>query len=74
MGVDYVRGHLGIDHKHTIAFGDEDNDNEMIEYVKHGVAMDNAIDDLKSIADYTTKSNNNDGIAHFLIDYFDLKL
>lgn len=74
VGVDYVRGFLGIKHEHTIAFGDEDNDNEMIEYVKHGVAMDNAIDDLKSIADYTTKSNNKDGIAHFLIDHFNLKI
>ena len=46
----------------------------MIEYVAHGVAMDNAIDDLKSIANHVTKSNNEDGIAHFLIDFFNLNI
>ena len=74
VGVDYVRGYLGIKQENTIAFGDEDNDNEMIEYVAHGVAMDNAIDDLKSIANHVTKSNNEDGIAHFLIDFFNLNI
>ena len=74
VGVDYVRGHLGIKQENTIAFGDEDNDNEMIEYVAHGVAMDNAIDDLKSIANHVTKSNNEDGIAHFLIDFFNINI
>lgn len=74
VGVDYVRGYLGIKQENTIAFGDEDNDNEMIEFVEHGVAMANAIDDLKSIARHETKSNNEDGIAHFLIDYFNLDI
>lgn len=74
VGVDYVRGYLGIKEENTIAFGDEDNDNEMIEYVAHGVAMDNAIDDLKKIANHTTKSNNEDGIAHFLTDFFKLDI
>lgn len=74
VGVDYVRGYLGIDHKNTIAFGDEDNDTEMLEYVQHGVAMDNAIDDIKSVADYVTGSNNDDGVGKFLADYFNLKI
>lgn len=74
VGVDYVRGYLDIDPKNTIAFGDEDNDTEMIEFVQHGVAMNNAIDDIKSVADYVTGSNNDDGVGKFLADYFNLKL
>lgn len=74
VGVDYARGYLGIDHKNTIAFGDEDNDTEMLEYVAHGVAMNNAIDDIKNVADHVTDSNNDDGIGKFLADYFSLKI
>lgn len=74
VGVDYVRGYLGIDPENTIAFGDEDNDTEMLEYVQHGVAMHNAIEDIKSIADHVTASNNDDGVGRFLADYFNLKI
>lgn len=74
VGVDYARGYLGIDQKNTIAFGDEDNDTEMLEYVQHGVAMSNAIDDIKSVADHVTGSNNDDGVGKFLADYFNLKI
>lgn len=72
--MDYVCGYLDIDPKNTIAFGDEDNDTEMLEYVQHGVAMDNAIDDIKSVADHITGSNNDDGVGKFLTDYFNLKI
>lgn len=74
VGVDYVRGYLDIDPKNTIAFGDEDNDTEMLEYVQHGVAMSNAIEDIKSVADYVTGSNNDNGVGKFLADYFNLKI
>ena len=54
---------------------DEDNDVEMIEYAGLGVAMNNAIPDLKAIANDETKfTNNEDGLAEYLIDYFDLNI
>src|SRR5699024_6305005 len=75
VGVDYAREFLNIPANRTIAFGDEDNDTEMLQYVEHGVAMNNAIDDIKGIANYVTETNNNnDGIGHFLNDFFDLRL
>ena len=74
VGVDYCRGYLGIDQKYTIAFGDEDNDTEMLRYVEHGVAMGNAIDEIRTVADYMTDTNNDEGIGQFLNDFFKLNL
>lgn len=45
-----------------IAFGDGLNDLEMIEYAKIGVAMGNAVDELKAIADMVTTNVLDDGI------------
>ena len=57
---------MDIPKERIIAFGDENNDLEMIEYAGVGVAMANGIDELKSIADEVTLSNNEDGIAQVL--------
>ncbi|MCS4486792.1 Cof-type HAD-IIB family hydrolase [Staphylococcus americanisciuri] len=74
VGIDIVRKHLGIERNEIIAFGDEDNDLEMIKYAKHGVAMENAIYDLKIVANHTTLSNNDDGIGVYLNDFFQLNI
>lgn len=68
IGLDYVSRSMQIPRERIIAFGDEDNDLEMIEYAGIGVAMGNAIDELKNISNDITLSNNEDGIAQFLID------
>jgi 5-amino-6-(5-phospho-D-ribitylamino)uracil phosphatase len=73
IGLQKVASFYDIPRKNIIAFGDEDNDLEMIEYAGMGVAMENAIQPLKSLANHTTFSNQNDGIAIFLEDYFNLK-
>lgn len=57
---------LNIDPKDTIAFGDGHNDISLLKVAGIGVAMGNAHEDVVEIADATTKSNNEDGIAHFL--------
>lgn len=57
---------LGIKREETIAFGDGYNDLSMIEYCGLGVAMENAIDEVKERADYITLSNNDNGVAHCL--------
>lgn len=69
IGVDKIAYYYGIPKERIIAFGDEDNDLEMIDYAGVGVAMGNAIDELKSIANVVTKDNNQDGIGDFLADY-----
>lgn len=46
----------------------------MIKYAKHGVAMANAIPELKHVAKETTASNNEDGIGIYLNNYFQLNI
>ena len=47
----------------TICVGDSENDLSMLKTAGIGVAMGNASEDLKAIADYVTDNNNNDGLA-----------
>ena len=57
---------LGIKPEECIAFGDAENDIPMLQYAGIGVAMGNATDAVKAIADEVTLSNEEDGIAHSL--------
>ncbi len=54
----------------TIAFGDGDNDYEMIKDAGIGVAMENAVDKVKKVAKHITLSNKENGVSHFLSQYF----
>lgn len=47
----------------VICIGDSENDLSMIKYAGLGIAMGNGEDFIKSAADYTTDTNNNDGVA-----------
>jgi Cof subfamily protein (haloacid dehalogenase superfamily) len=58
--------HFGIRREEMIAVGDGFNDLSMIEYAGLGVAMANAVDEIKSKADYVTLSNEEDGVAHVI--------
>ncbi|WP_226036054.1 Cof-type HAD-IIB family hydrolase [Aquibacillus saliphilus] len=53
----------GIKREEVIAIGDSYNDQAMIEFAGLGVAMGNAPDDIKEIADVVADSNMNDGVA-----------
>lgn len=64
--LDCLVNHLGISKEEVIAFGDGYNDLSMIEYAGCGVAMGNAVDDVKAKANYITLSNDEDGIAYML--------
>ena len=52
-----------------VAFGDDKNDLEMIKKCGIGVAVENALDEVKAAARYVCKSNNNDGVARWLEKY-----
>ena len=54
---------LGIQQSEVIAMGDSYNDVAMIEFAGLGVAMGNAPDDIKALANYVTDTNMNDGVA-----------
>lgn len=60
---------MGIHSENIIAFGDGHNDCSIIEYAGIGVAMGNAVDALKEIADDVTLSCDEDGIAAGLEKY-----
>ncbi len=60
---------LNISKEETIAFGDQQLDITMIEEAGLGIAMGNAIQELKDKADFVTKSNNEAGIAYALEKY-----
>ncbi len=49
-----------------LCFGDEENDFSMFEFCDYSVAMGNAIDALKEISTYVTKTNKEDGVYLFL--------
>ncbi|UXH45748.1 Cof-type HAD-IIB family hydrolase [Rossellomorea vietnamensis] len=72
VGIERVASSLNIPQERIIAFGDEDNDLEMLDYAGTGVAMGNAIDPLKDIANAVTLSNEEDGIGRYLQKRFDL--
>ncbi|MFJ5963563.1 Cof-type HAD-IIB family hydrolase [Bacillus sp. NPDC093026] len=65
-GIKRVIERLPYDIKDTVAFGDGLNDREMIEFVGTGVAMGNAVSELKTLADFITKPVDEDGILHAL--------
>lgn len=68
-GVLAMARHLGFDPKYTMAFGDGGNDTSMIRTAGVGVAMGNAIDDLKKETDFVTTSVDEDGILNALRHY-----
>ena len=53
----------GIAPEAAIAFGDSENDIEMLRAAGVGIAMGNADDGVKAVANQVTRSNNEDGIA-----------
>ncbi|MFE0186974.1 HAD family hydrolase [Streptomyces sp. NPDC059008] len=62
-GLSLAARRLGITAKETVAFGDMPNDIPMFAWAAHGVAMANAHDELKAVADEVTASPEDDGIA-----------
>lgn len=59
----------GISIDHAIAFGDGGNDMSIIRQAGIGIAMGNAIPELKAAATYTTTDVDNDGILNALRHY-----
>lgn len=61
---------MGIKPENIVSFGDGQNDRSIIEYAGVGVAMGNAVSEIKDIADEITNTNDSDGIAKFLDNLF----
>jgi Cof subfamily protein (haloacid dehalogenase superfamily) len=70
MGI--VCQHLGLDVADAVAIGDGANDLEMIAQAGLGIAMDNADDEIKAVADRRAPHHHPDGVARALSEVFAL--
>ena len=61
---------LGVDYEDTISMGDSDNDSSVTKAAGLGLAMANAVDSLKAIADEIICSNEEHGVEYVLNHYF----
>ena len=61
---------LGLTRDDLVACGDGRNDVTMVNYAGMGVAMENACDDVKKVADFITASNDQDGVAIAIEKFF----
>ena len=66
--VNAILDYYGFSKDEAIAFGDGENDVEMLEAVGTGIAMGNAKDEVKAKADFACQSVENDGIYHYCLD------
>lgn len=64
FGIEYIKQRDSLEKEELLAFGDGENDLKMFETVGTSVAMGNANDKVKSVATYTTLSNEEDGIVY----------
>lgn len=69
IAIQKVLDYFGFTNEDAIAFGDGENDIDMLELVDLGIAMGNATENLKSVADFVTKDSHNDGIEWALTKY-----
>lgn len=69
VGVNAVIDYFGISKNDTYAFGDNDNDAEMLKTVGHGIAMGKHSALAEECAEYVTKTVVQEGIHHALLHY-----
>jgi len=63
-GVKVLATKLGIPRENIMTLGDQENDIAMLEYAGLGVAMGNALDSVKAVSQFVTKTNLEDGVAY----------
>ncbi len=72
QAVKWIVEKWGVPQKEVIAIGDNYNDAEMLEWAGTGIAMGNAPIEVRQIADYVTKTNNEEGLRLALEKFFAL--
>jgi HAD superfamily hydrolase (TIGR01484 family) len=68
-GIQWVCEREGIDPRDVMAIGDDHNDAEMIERAGLGIAMGNAVDAVKDVADVVGATNADDGVVRAIEKY-----
>lgn len=67
-GLKFLQEKYNISPDECMAFGDQMNDYEMLQSVKYGYAMDNAVDKIKEIAYDICPSNKEQGVLQIIKD------
>ncbi len=65
-GLDFLSERLGFTREGTIGFGDGENDVELLEWAGYGVAVANAHERVKEVADFVCPSVDDEGVAQVL--------
>lgn len=68
-GLEQVLNRLDIEPEQVMAFGDSDNDIEMLNYVGYSYAMENATDKVKAVAKYLAPSHLEAGVLQVIEEY-----
>ena len=66
LAIEAITNEENISIENVITFGDDYNDMEMIEKCGIGIAMENGIDEIKNIAKYICRNNDQDGVAKWI--------
>jgi Cof subfamily protein (haloacid dehalogenase superfamily) len=70
-GLDFLSQRLGFTSERTVSFGDGENDIELLEWAGFGVAVANAHERVKAVADFVCPSVDDEGVAQVLNAYLD---
>jgi Cof subfamily protein (haloacid dehalogenase superfamily) len=65
-GLDFLAEHLGFSPERTVAFGDGENDVELVEWAGYGVAVENAHERVKAVADWICGPSEDEAVAGVL--------
>jgi Cof subfamily protein (haloacid dehalogenase superfamily) len=70
-GLEFLSEHLGFARERTLAFGDGENDIELVDWAGYGVAVENAHERVKEVADLVCPAVDEEGVAQVLEAYLD---
>jgi len=70
-GLEFLSEHLGFSREGTVAFGDGENDIELVDWAGYGVAVENAHDRVKEVADFVCPPVDEEGVAQVIEAYLD---
>ncbi|SIR35831.1 hypothetical protein SAMN05880558_11270 [Aeromonas sp. RU39B] len=71
--VEMLQSILGVSKSETMAFGDGYNDIELMERADFSFAMRNAFEETKVVANYVTRSNDEDAVMHTILQFLTLQ-
>ena len=74
-GIEFILKYYDLDKENTIAFGDSQNDLDMLNYVKYGIKIKGGSDELNEVAiDETDYFSANAAVGQYLINMFQLDI